>query len=63
MIDHTPGEHDDLANVIAGVGAMLTAKSNYNFAALAGTDDHDEDPDGARAFRYQRLMEHIMRYG
>lgn len=62
-IDHAPGGHDDCANAVCGLAAMLTAKPSYNLNALADIDDDDDDPDGARAFRMQRFMEHIRRYG
>jgi hypothetical protein len=62
-IDHPPGGHDDVANAVCGVAATITSKSTYNLAALAGTAPHDDDPDGARAFRMLRLMQHIARYG
>jgi hypothetical protein len=62
-IDHPPGGHDDVANVVCGVAATITSKPTYNLAALAGTVPDDDDPDGARAFRTLRLMQHIARYG
>jgi hypothetical protein len=29
-IDHPPGQHDDLANVVAGIGALCIATSGYS---------------------------------
>ena len=63
LIDHPPGGHDDVANAVCGVAATITSKSTYNLAALAGTVPGDDDPDGARAFRMQRFMQHVARYG
>jgi len=34
-IDHAPNGHDDVANCVAGVAAVLHSKSYYNIAALA----------------------------
>jgi hypothetical protein len=62
-IDHSPGAHDDIANSVAGLAAMLTAKPSYNLNALADVDEDDDDPDGAKAFRMQRFMDHIRRCG
>jgi hypothetical protein len=61
-VDHSPGSHDDIVNCVAGVAAMITAKPHYNLNALAGIND-ESDPDGARAWRKQKFLEHIMRYG
>ena len=34
-IDHAPNGHDDVANCVAGVAAVLHSSSYYNIAALA----------------------------
>jgi hypothetical protein len=34
-IDHAPNGHDDVANCVAGVAAVLHSRSYYNIAALA----------------------------
>ena len=34
-IDHAPNAHDDVANCVAGVAAVLHSRSYYNIAALA----------------------------
>jgi hypothetical protein len=58
-----PNQHDDICNAVAGVAATLLARGSYNLAALADMGADDIDPDGARAFRMQRFMQHIARYG
>ena len=40
-IDHAPGAHDDIANVVAGVSAMFAKQSSYNM--LAWFDDEPSD--------------------
>jgi hypothetical protein len=57
-IDHPPNVHDDLINAVAGVASGVIGKPTYS---LVG--GHDDDPDGARAWRAMRLMAHIARYG
>jgi hypothetical protein len=41
-IDHAPGQHDDLANAVAGAAVLALSKGRYNLAAMA--DDVDADP-------------------
>jgi len=52
-IDHAPGAHDDIANVVAGVSAML-AKSNYNM--LAWFDDEPSDLLRQEQLRFNRYI-------
>ena len=40
-IDHAPGAHDDIANVVAGVSGMIAKQSNYDM--LAWFDDEPSD--------------------
>jgi hypothetical protein len=56
-IDHPPNVHDDLINAVAGVASIIS-KPTYSLDAM-----DDDDPDGARAWRAFRLMQHIQRYG
>ena len=48
-IDHAPGAHDDIANVVAGVSAMFAKQSNYDM--LAWFDDEPSD-----LLRQEQLM-------
>ena len=59
-IDHPPGGHDDLINAVAGaaVGAPSEPDGAYIHRLMS-----DDDPDGSKAWRAMRLMEHIQRYG
>jgi hypothetical protein len=59
-IDHAPGAHDDLANVVAGIASGYASRSSYNLEAMGAGGD-SEDPDGARAFRVSQFWGHIMR--
>jgi hypothetical protein len=65
VIDHAPGpgHFDDVINAVAGVAATLLARGSYNLAALADMGANDDGPDGARAFRMQRFMQHIAKFG
>jgi hypothetical protein len=63
-IDHPPGSHDDLVNAIAGAAVAASAPyGSYDttYSWVSGPDNGD-DPDGARAFRMARLMQHIARF-
>ena len=59
-IDHPPSGHDDLINAVAGaaVGAPSEPDGAYIHRLMG-----DDDPDGSKAWRAMRLMEHIQRYG
>ena len=59
-IDHPPSGHDDLINAVAGaaVGALSEPNGAYIHRLMS-----DDDPDGSKAWRVMRLMEHIQRYG
>jgi hypothetical protein len=48
-IDHAPGAHDDIANVVAGVSAMFAKQSSYDM--LAWFDDEPSD-----LLRQEQLM-------
>jgi hypothetical protein len=57
-IDHAPGAHDDIANVVAGVSAMFAKQSNYDM--LAWFDDEPSDLLRQEQLRFNR---HIMSGG
>ena len=57
-IEHPPNAHDDLINAVAGVVSSVISQPIYSL--VGGNED---DPDGARAWRAMRLMQHIARYG
>ena len=40
-IDHAPGGHDDLSNVVAGVSAMFAKPSSYDMLSWFGDDELD----------------------
>jgi hypothetical protein len=62
-IDHPPNSHDDCINAIAGVAvACINKYGNYDLQYRGFNDDDPSDPDGARAFRVQQLMQHIYRH-
>jgi hypothetical protein len=52
-IDHAPGQHDDLANAVAGGAVLALSKGRYNLAAMS--DDVDADPTSIDDYRRQRL--------
>ena len=59
-IDDAPGAHDDLANAIAGVVAMLATAKSYDSSLdwVSGPDADAQD-----AWQSARLWDHIRRYG
>jgi hypothetical protein len=52
-IDHAPGGHDDIANVVAGVASIALTAGVYNLSALADTSE--DDPLGIENYRSLRL--------
>ncbi len=52
-IDHPPGQHDDVANVVAGCASLAIVKGVYN--PRAWTDGTADDPHGIEAWRRARL--------
>ena len=56
-IDHPPGQHDDLANVIAGAAAVALGAGRYNLDSLADLDD--DDPFGIEHYREARLRNYL----
>jgi hypothetical protein len=61
-IDHGPGGHDDLANVIADVAAALIIVGTYNLDAISGWGNAD-DPFGAEHWRALRLSTYLFSGG
>jgi hypothetical protein len=58
-IDHPPGGHDDLANAVAGLAAINNKYGSYDHTYRGWTGTDVDDPDGGRAWRAMRLMQHI----
>jgi hypothetical protein len=59
-INHPPGGHDDLINVVAGVCATNNKYGSYNLNYsewVTGVDA--DDPDGSRAWRAARLAAYL----
>jgi hypothetical protein len=61
-IDHGAHGTDDHANAVCGVLQNLASYLGSGYSDFKWVDGND-DPDGARAFRMQRFMQHIARYG
>jgi hypothetical protein len=62
-INHPPGQHDDVANAVAGAASMLISGSRYNLAALADALPVQEKPvDAWRQRRYQMEDEHLAKF-
>jgi hypothetical protein len=57
-IDHPPGQHDDLANAIAGSAAQCLARSSYNLAVFG---DHADAAELATA-EYRKKREEAAQY-
>jgi hypothetical protein len=51
-IDHPPGQHDDLINVVAGVCSICIVQGIYNIDAMS--DTMPDDPYGIEAYRAMR---------
>jgi hypothetical protein len=64
-IDHPPGAHDDLANAVAGLCAMLRTTAEYdNWHAAYGEPQTAQDAEkAARDFRAQRLRSYLYACG
>jgi hypothetical protein len=59
-IDHPPGGHDDLAATNNAYGEAGHRIGGYDHGFRGWSDDADDDPDGARAWRAARLAQHIL---
>ena len=64
-VDHPPNSHDDRINAVAlAAVSSVSPWESYDVSYSGfGYGDRDDDPDGARAFRVARLLEHIGRFG
>jgi hypothetical protein len=51
-IDHAPGQHDDLINVIGGACSICIVQGIYNLAAMS--DSMPDDPHGIEGWRSMR---------
>jgi hypothetical protein len=57
VIDHPPGQHDDVANACAGLVAQIISRGSYNMSALC--DATPSDPLGIEGWRRQRLSMYL----
>jgi hypothetical protein len=62
-IDHAPGAHDDCANAVAGLAAIVGKHGGYDHSYRGWDDRTDDDPDGARAWRRAQLIAHLRSCG
>ena len=62
-IDHAPGAHDDVANVVAGVAAIINKYGSYDHMYRAWADRPDDDPEEARAWRRAQLHSYLRSCG
>jgi hypothetical protein len=60
-IDHPPGQHDDVANAVAGLVAQIISQGSYNLSALADTAPND--PHGVEGWRQMRLQAYMQSGG
>jgi hypothetical protein len=56
-IDHSPNQHDDLINAIAGCASSLISKSSFNWDAMTG--DMPDDPLGIESYRRMRYAMYL----
>jgi hypothetical protein len=56
-VDHQPGGHDDVANVICGAATLCVTTGSYNLSALA--DTLPDDPMGIESWRSLRLANYL----
>jgi hypothetical protein len=60
-IDHPPGGHDDLANVVAGLAVSLIDQPSINYAAWNGSTP--DDPGGLAAWQRLRTQLYLQSGG
>jgi hypothetical protein len=60
-IDHGPGQHDDVANAVAGAASISVSKYGAYDPTFKGWNDADDptDRDGAKAWRAARLAAYL----
>ncbi|ACA15744.1 conserved hypothetical protein [Methylobacterium sp. 4-46] len=58
-IDHPPGEHDDVANAVAGVLIRAQVRRRYGMMDVIGGGAEADRP----AFRVGALLDHLRRHG
>jgi hypothetical protein len=57
-IDHPPGGHDDLANVVAGLCSVAVGTPTFDYKAFNGTSKSEDDANAQwRRWRYQVFIE------
>lgn len=61
-IDHAPGGHDDVANVVAGLSAIATQYGGYD-VNFRGFQDDADDPDGRAAWQSLRFQQFLRANG
>jgi hypothetical protein len=62
-IDHGPGQHDDVANAVAGAASLCLARSNYLPYSAWVDGGHGDDPSGVDAWRRARLQAYVLSGG
>jgi hypothetical protein len=62
MVDHPPGLHDDVANVVAGLVAGMIEKGVYNLDAFGDGSDQ-QNGDGLEGWRRMRTQAYIQSGG
>jgi hypothetical protein len=62
-IDHAPGQHDDIANAVAGVAQLCVVKGVYDTSYRWVDGSYDDDPDGTEAWRRTRLQAYVLSGG
>ena len=58
-----PARHDDVANAVAGLAAIVHRHGSYDTTYRAWNDCTDDDPDGARAWRRAQLHSYLRSCG
>jgi hypothetical protein len=46
IVDHAPGQHDDVANCVAGLATMLTVRESTYDTTLSWVRDYDTEDEG-----------------
>jgi hypothetical protein len=61
VIDHPPGQHDDVANSVAGLVAQIISKGSYDITAFC--DKQADDPLGIEGWRSLRRSMYLQSGG